>query len=404
MHAAICASAVTDEATLKSITIGPRAAARLQAGHPWIYRSDVVTSDALEMGEPVVVQPDGRRKSPPLGTAFSSTQSIIAARLASRVVEPLDAAFVRRRLQEALEVRRRMGGALPSAFRWVHGESDGLPGLVVDRMGDALAVQVLSQGTHVLQEQILAALVDLGQPKTLVLRNDVPVRAKEGLPLEKRVVLGTNTAVEFLEGDIKLRVDLMEGQKTGTFLDQRENHVLAGRLAFGRGLDCFSGDGGFALQLARNCAEVEAVDSSASACERITENARLNGLTNVRATTENAFDLLRARQAGNEMYDTIVVDPPAFAKSKQHLDAAYRGYKELNLRAMKMLRRGGILVTCSCSHAVTPVLFEDMLRDAAADAQRDALVLMRRGAGADHPVRLGFPESEYLKCVILRIV
>lgn len=384
---------------MKNVHITSRAAARMRQGHPWVYRGDILKMDDAKAGEPVVIR-DGPRM---LGTGFYSSQSLIAVRRASRKVIPLDRAFIHHRLEQALELRRRVWGELPGAFRWVHGEADGLPGLVVDCMGTAVSVQVLAQGTARLEEDVLQCVVELRQPQTLVLRNDVPAREKEGLPLEKKLWRGDSSAVSFAEGEITMHVDLLEGQKTGTFLDQRDNHILAGTLARGTGLDCFSGDGGFALQLARRCSSVLAVDSSAPATTRIEQNARSNGLSNLSTRTDNAFDFLRAEVARGAVYQTVVLDPPAFAKGRRHVESALRGYKELNLRALQMLAPGGVLVTCSCSQPVGMVDFMEMLRAASEDTERDVQVLHQRGAGPDHPVALGFAESDYLKCVVLRV-
>ncbi|MEW5851649.1 MAG: class I SAM-dependent rRNA methyltransferase [Myxococcota bacterium] len=389
---------------MKTVTISRRAADRLRGGHPWVYRSDIIHADALEPGEGVLVQEQGRKRSAALGVGFSSTESLLAVRLASRKVQPLDREFLRGRLVAALELRTRAYGGPQEAFRWVHGEADGIPGLVVDVFGSAVTVQVLAQGTARLQDEILSLIDELRAPSTLVLRNDVPVRQKEGLPLDKRVVKGTETSVRYREGGIALTIDLLGGQKTGTFLDQRDNHVLAGTLGTGRALDCFSGDGGFALQLARRCQSVKAVDQSAPAAERIAQNARDNALGNVEAVAANAFDLLREESDRGVTYDVIVLDPPAFAKGKHNLEPALRGYKELNLRALKMLSPGGMLVTCSCSQPVDATMLLEVVQAAAADAGKDLQVLMRRGAGPDHPVKVGFPESDYLKCFFLRVM
>lgn len=378
------------------VNVSARAAARLRAGHPWVYRTDIVRMDDAAPGDAVQVR-DGKTV---LGSGFYSSTSMLAVRVCGRDAERLDGAWLRRRLVDALDLRTRAFPSLPPAYRWVHGEADFLPGLVVDRMGDQLAVQLNTQGIDRLQGTLVPILVELARPRSIVLRKDVAVRAKEGLPLLKEVAHGTVVPARFKEGDAWMTVDLLEGQKTGTFLDQRDNHVLAGTLARGRGLDCFSGDGGFALQMARRCAHVTAIDQSATAVERIAANARDNGMENVEARAADAFDALRALESARERFDTVVVDPPAFAKGRKTLDAALRGYKELNLRALKLLNPGGMLVSCSCSQPVDAGAFDGMLRSAAADARRSVHVVHRRGAGPDHPVRPGFPESEYLKCVI----
>ena len=387
----------------KTVTISPRAAAGLAAGHPWVFRAELTDAEALTHGEPVVVL--GRGPQGPtsrLGVAWASTTSQIALRMLGATVTRVDRGFLRARLLRALELRRRvLGPTLPQAFRWVHGEADGLPGLVVDRVGQHLSVQVLCQGTDRMQEDILEALWELGAPRSLVLRNDVPSRRKEGLPLGKQVWRGTGTQVAYMEGDVRLEVDLLEGQKTGTFLDQQFNHLLAGRLARGQALDCFSGDGGFALQMARHADHVVAVEMSAAAAARVAANAQANGLGNVEVLTGNAFEYLRDVSAQGPQFDAVVLDPPAFAKGRSSVAAALRGYKEINLRAMKLLAPGGLLVSCSCSQPVDARTFETMLKDAARDAGRRMRVVSRQSAGADHPTLPGFAQGQYLKCVVL---
>lgn len=386
---------------LHKMLVNARAAARLLAGHPWVYRGDLVAQPgALAPGSAVVVV-DG--VGTVLGTGLYSSQSLLVVRLLSAVEEPLDAAFFRKRLMDARSLRVRAFGSLPPAWRWVHAEGDLLGGLVVDVMGDALSIQFNTEGMDARTTMLVDILCELSHARTVVLRKDVAVRSKEGLALGKEVVRGTAAPVRFAEGNVFLTVDLLEGQKTGTFLDQRDNHVLAGQLAAGQGLDCFSGDGGFALQLATRCSHVTALDQSAAAVERIQRNAADNGLSNVTARAANVFEALRAMDAAGETFDTVVVDPPALAKGKKHVEASLRGYKELNLRAMKILKPGGLLVTCSCSQPVDRALFDTMLQDAAVDARRSLQVLHRRGAGLDHPVKLGFPEGEYLKAVFATV-
>lgn len=383
---------------IPSVTVLKRGALRLQSGHPWIYRSDVRPPPGLRGGEAVrVVDERGQF----LATAYYSAHSQITLRLLSREDRPADEVLVER-LRLAVELRGRLfPGA--SAVRLVHGEGDLIPGLVVDRYGSALSVQTLTMATEQRKELIVRTLLELTGATVVVERNDVSARRHEGLPLTKGVLHGTLSGpVEYREGEIALQADLLEGQKTGAFLDQRENHVLAGELAHGRALDCFSYIGGFALQLARKARTVTAVDSSEKAVADLTANAARNQLSNVEPVAANAFDFLRTRCDAGERYDVIVLDPPAFTKSKDAIDAALRGYKEINLRAMKLLQPGGLLVTASCSYHVDEQAFSEMLLAASRDALRPMQLLEKRGAGRDHPEFVGAPETKYLKCFFLR--
>ena len=381
-----------------TVTVLKRGALRVQSGHPWIYRSDVKDPGALPGGSAVrVVDERGMF----LAAALFSAKSQITLRLLSREDRPADELMVER-LKLAVELRRRLFPEA-TAVRLVHGEGDLLPGLVVDRYGDALSLQTLTAATEQRQELIIRTLVELTGAKVVVLRNDVSARKHEGLVLEKKVVHGAlDGPVTYQEGRITLSADLMEGQKTGAFLDQRENHVIAGELAHGRALDCFSYMGGFALQLALKAESVIAVDSSEPAVSLIEANAKRNGLTNIEPIVENAFDFLRARVDAKESFDTIVLDPPAFTKSRDAIEAAIRGYKEINLRAMRLLRPGGLLVTASCSYHLDESMFSEMLLSASRDAGRPMQLVEKRGAGRDHPELLGCPETKYLKCFFLR--
>ncbi len=384
--------------TLPSVTVLRRGALRIQSGHPWIYKSDVRAPAELENGSAVrVVDERGQF----LATAFYSSLSQITLRLLSRENRPADE-ILAERLRLAVELRQRLfPGA--SAVRLVHGEGDLLPGLVVDRYGDALSIQTLTQATERRKEQIVRHLVELTGARVVVERNDVSTRRHEGLQMTKSVLVGELAGpVEYREGDITLLADLLEGQKTGAFLDQRENHVLAGELAFGKALDCFAYNGGFALQLARKAESVTAVDASDRAVADLTTNAQRNNLANVRPVVANAFDFLRSECDRGEKYDVVVLDPPAFTKSKDAIDAAMRGYKEINLRAMRLLRPGGLLVSASCSFHVDEASFGQMLLDASRDALRPMQLLEKRGAGRDHPELIGAPETKYLKCFFLR--
>ena len=385
------------------VTITKRGVDRLRAGHPWIYRSDLQPDPgpAIASGAAVEVA-DGRGKA--LGTAFYSVQSQIALRLLTREPIEVDRAFLRMRLASAIEMRQR---ALPGVrhLRLVHGEADFLPGLVVDRYGDHLSIQTLVPGTERRKELICDLLEELLSPAGIVERNDVRARTLDGLEQKKGVLRGTYAGPTiYEEGEMSLETDLLEGQKTGAFLDQRENHILAGTYARGRALDLFSYVGGFALQMARGADSVQAVEISSDACARIERNAKLSGVSGVSAVEANVFDWLRDQIAAGARYDTIVLDPPAFAKNKASIDAAIRGYKEVNLRALQLLSPGGVLITATCSYHVNAQLFEDTVADAARDARREIQVIERRGAGRDHPMLLQVPETRYLKCLVLRAV
>ncbi len=382
------------------VTLSRKGVERLQRGHPWVYRSDVTTPPRGD-GADVVALVDGRGRFQ--GKAFWSDRSQIAVRLLTRDEEPIDDAFFARRIASAAGLRRRAFGE-ETLWRAVHGESDLFPGLVADRYGDVGVIQTLVPGTE-RRKQMLASLLatELGL-RAVLERNDVRVRELEGMPQVKGPVLGADPGpVEVREGAVRFRLDLLAGQKTGSFLDQRENHLRAGEYARGRTLDCFSYAGGFALQMAARADEVVAVEMQPGAAAMLRENAALNGAANVRVEEKNAFDLLRDESDKGRTWDTIVLDPPAFAKNKTSVDAARRGYKEVNLRAFQALREGGVLVTASCSYHVSAEAFEELVLDAARDAGRAVQVLERRGAGRDHPERLGMPESRYLKCLVLRV-
>ena len=380
------------------VVVSRKGQARIERGHPWVYRSDVVKDGGASPGAVVrVVDPRGA----PLGFAFWSSQSEIRLRVIERG-ETLAEGFLRDRIQRALRWRETVAAGA-EAYRVVHGEGDGLPSLVVDRYGEYLAIQTLSQGTERAKADVVAALVDLLGPKGIVERNDPRVRSLEGLEPSVSVLHGVvPDVVEVSEGDVRFRVDLRKGQKTGLFLDQRENHLAARRYGRGRVLDCFTYDGGFALQLARHSTEVTAVDLSAESLERVKANARLNEIANVTTRDANVFDLLKDLDQRGERFDTVILDPPAFAKSKDAAEKAARGYKEINLRALKILKPGGCLVTCSCSYHVHEDDFEAILADAAVDARATVTIVEKRRQARDHPVVLGVPETLYLKCFVLR--
>ncbi len=337
-----------------------------------------------------------------MGQALYSKESKISLRWLTFDDVPVDRAFFQARIAAADALRRR---ALPgeTTYRVIHGEADLLPGLVVDRYGDYLSAQFLVKGTEERKEMLADLLVEHFGCKGLVNRSDVGVRALEGLAPEKGVLRGqVPETVSYAEGLVMMRADLLGGQKTGAFLDQRENHVMSAGYATGEALDCFAYVGGFSLQLATRSSKVTAVEISEPAAAQLRANAQANQLGNVDVVAANAFDFLRDAVDEGRRFDTIVLDPPSFAKNKDAVPAALRGYKEINLRAMQLLRPGGYLVTASCTYHVNDERFEEMLDSAAADAKRKVQVVEKRGAGRDHPVLLGLRETRYLKCFVLR--
>ena len=371
---------------------------RIERGQPWVIRSDVVKDGGATAGAVVRV---ASVRGEPLGFALWSSRSEIRLRMLERG-ESLSPELFRERIARALEWRRTVSAGA-EAYRVVHGEGDGLPSLVVDRYGDYLAIQTLSQGTERARPEIVAALVELVKPLGIVERNDPKVRTLEGLEQTVSVLHGeVPERVLVSEGDVRLAADLREGQKTGLFLDQRENHLAARRYARGRVLDAFCYDGGFGLQVAREAESVLAVDLSAEALARVRANAERNGIANVETRDANVFDLLHELDQRQERFDTVILDPPAFAKSKDAIPKAARGYKEINRRALRILNPGGCLVTCSCSYHIHEDDFEAILADAAVDAGATVTVVEKRRQARDHPVVLGVPETYYLKCFVLR--
>jgi 23S rRNA (cytosine1962-C5)-methyltransferase len=380
------------------VVISRRGEERIRRGHPWIYRSDVLSATAAPGDLVAVVGGRDRR----LGEALWSARSQIALRMMSVGDDAPGESVWRHRLAAAIAFRDLLH-IDATTYRVVHGEADRLPSLVVDKYGDYLVVQALSQGTDRRLPELTQALVELMSPKGILARNDPKVRTLEGLEQSVQVLHGeVPSAVQVREGAVDYSVDLRHGQKTGLFLDQRENRVAAGRYARGRMLDCFSYNGAFGLSLARHCSDVIAIDASADAVARITENAGLNGVTNVMAREANVFDELRHFEQSGERFNTIVLDPPAFAKNKAAVEKALAGYKDINLRALRILEPGGVLVTCSCSYNVDEPMFLQVLAAAAADARAHVTILEKRMQGRDHPVLLTVPETYYLKCIILR--
>ena len=379
-------------------TVSRRGEDRARSGHPWIYRSDVEAVDAAA-GD--LVQVFGSRGRP-IGHALFSDESEITLRMIAYGAAAAPPAFLTERLAAAIAFREAL--ALDAtAYRLVHGEADRLPSLIVDRYGDYLVLQALSQGIDRRVPEIVAALVELARPKGILARNDPRVRLLEGLAQRVEILHGeVPQRIEVREGTIEYQVDPWRGQKTGLFLDQRENREAAQRYARGRLLDAFSYNGGFALALAARCDSVLAVDISEDAVARIRENAARNGLANVEARAMNVFDELRELERQGARFETIVLDPPAFAKNKASVPKALSGYKEINLRALKLLTPGGFLVTCSCSYNVSEEMFLDVVAAAAADAGVEVSLVEKRAQGRDHPILINVPETYYLKCLILR--
>jgi len=384
---------------MNEVRVNRKAAERVASGHPWIFASDVADRDGAQPGQAVkVADMHGR----PLGTAHYSSASQIALRMLSPHSEQVDRSFFLRRLHAA-ELHRRRVVRHSDAYRVVHGEADLLPALVVDRYGDYLVIQTLNQGMDAARPDIVSCLEEIFHPKAIVARNDAAVRTKENLPLETAVVCGElpeSVAVQM--NGLTLRADLLRGQKTGIFLDQRENYRAAARYGRGgRALDCFTSTGGFALHLAPHCESVEAVDSSSAALETARANAAANRIASIEFREADVFDFLAGVKRS---YELIVLDPPAFAKSRRNLDPAAGAYKEINLRALRLLPPGGILITCSCSHHVSEAMLLELVAQAALDAGRTLRVLERRTQAQDHPILLTVPETHYLKCLILAVV
>ncbi len=382
------------------VTISHRGAERIESGHPWVYRSDVTNAVTAKAGDVVRV---GDRQGKLLGMAHYSAASEIAIRMLSTRQRPVDAAFYRDRIGRASQHRAHISSE-SNAYRLVSSEADGLPALIVDRYAGWLALQTLDQGMERAQEDIVAALRELFPEFAIHERNEGSVRKLEKLPLRSDVLDGEGEPrIEIQLNGLKFGVDLAAGQKTGFFLDQRENYRAAAGHARGRALDCFTYTGGFALHIASKCASVEAVDSSAAALEALNANASRNGIANVTVREADALDLLKRYDDQRRTFDTIVLDPPAFARNRAQVEGGLRGYKEINLRAMKMMEPGGTLVTCTCSHHIGESDFLETIAAASLDARRRITVLERRTQSSDHPILLTAPETLYLKCLILRV-
>jgi len=384
--------------SLPVVKISRRGAKRLQDGHVWVYRSDVVSADGVAPGTAAGVT-DERGKF--LGTALYSSASQIAIRMISTHAVNDLGHLLRERIQEAISYRERVVRD-SDAYRVIFSEADFLPGLIVDRYNDLVSIQALTQAMDAepVRSVIMSELRDRLKPAAIAERVDPRIRELEQLPARPSgLVLGEKSSTVFTMNGVRFHYQALEGQKTGSFLDQRENYAAAARYAHGEALDVFCYQGGFALHLAGAFSKVTGVDSSRPALEVADRNAALNG-RDIEWVEANAFDLLRDYADAGRRYDTIVLDPPAFAKSKANLETALRGYKELNLRALKMLRPGGILVTCCCSYHVSPAQYLEVVGDSARDVHRNLRIMENRGQAADHPILLSVPETEYLKCVV----
>jgi 23S rRNA (cytosine1962-C5)-methyltransferase len=390
-----------DRHGLPLVKVSRRGADRLKDGHVWVYRSDILSANGISPGALVGVV-DEREKL--LGTALYSSASQIAIRMISReAVKDLDG-LLRKRIQEAMAYRERVVRDT-DAYRIVFSEADFLPGLIVDRYNDLLSLQVLTQAmdTEAVRQVIISELSERLAPTAIAERVDPRVRELEQLAARSSSLLqGEKKSTVLSMNGVRFHYEAFEGQKTGAFLDQRENYAAAAQYARGEALDVFCYHGGFALHLAQHCSKVTGVDSSRPALEVADRNAALNG-REIEWIEANAFDLLRDYASAGKQYDTVVLDPPAFAKSKSNLETALRGYKELNLRALKMLRPGGILVTCSCSYHVSPADFLNVVAEAARDMHRNLRIVENRTQAKDHPILLTVPETAYLKCIVLAV-
>lgn len=381
-----------------SAVISPRGVERLRSGHLWVYRSDVRSAEA----EPGAVVRLLDERGHFQGRAFYSDKSQISIRLLTRDDVPIDRAFFTERLRRAAEFRTQVVDNSDS-YRLVYGDGDLLSSLIVDRYGDYLAIQTLSQGTERLKSTLVEILVELFSPKGILERNDPRVRLLESLDQRVGTLYG-NVPEEIItnENGIQFATSLAKGQKTGSFLDQRENHAAARQYTSGDVLDCFSYQGGFALTVAGRCQRVEAIEMAPAANELAKRNQQLNSIANVSFREGNTFDVLKEYDEAGRRFQAVILDPPAFAKNRDSVPAAHRGYKEINLRALKLLQPGGFLITCSCSYHISEALFLQIVAEAANDARKPVEVVERRTQARDHPILLTVPETHYLKCLILR--
>lgn len=386
---------------MSEVTVTKRGADRIRGGHLWIYRSDVSKADEAEGGSIVVVRDQNRNF---VGQAFFSDSSQIALRFLTQTQEPIDRQWWQRRIVDAANRRVNIGPDT-NAYRLVYSEGDLLPSIIIDRYDDVLVLQTLSQGSDAIKALLVELLTEQFAPRAIIERNDVRVRQYEGLEMIAGTLYGEAPGeFEITQDGIRFFVAPLSGQKTGSFLDQRENRLAARTVAHGRALDCFTFAGAFALQLAGVCDSVLGLDISADAVGAAHRNAELNNAGNIEFREANVFDALREMEAAGKRFDTIVLDPPAFAKNRASVKAAARGYKEINLRALKLLNSGGILVTCTCSYHMSEEMFLGIIAEAANDAHRTLQLIEKRTQASDHPILMGVPETYYLKCVIARVL
>jgi 23S rRNA (cytosine1962-C5)-methyltransferase len=386
---------------MNPITVNKRGADRIRHGHLWIYRSDILAAEDAQGGSIATVRDQSHNL---VGQAFYSDSSQIALRFLTLTDEPIDREWWRKKIRDAAA---RRAGIDPSsnAYRLIYSEGDLLPSLIIDRYDDVFVLQTLSQGTETIKSLLVELLVEEFAPRAVIERNDVKVRQYEGLELTAGTLYGeAPEEFEIQQDGIRFNVAPLSGQKTGSFLDQRENRIAAGTLAHGRALDCFTFSGAFALHLAASCDSVLGIDISAEAIKAATRNAELNNAANVEFREANVFDALREMEAAGERFDTIVLDPPAFAKNRASVKPAARGYKEINLRAIKLLNPGGVLITCTCSYHMSEQMFLEIIAGAANDAHRRLQLVEMRTQASDHPILFGVPETYYLKCVIARVI
>lgn len=377
---------------------------RIQMGHPWIFDNEVRSTEGSYEPADIVDVFDFKDRF--IGRGYINPKSKILVRLLTREHEEINKEFFRKRIIQAWEYRKKLVDT--SSCRVIFGEADFLPALIVDKFSDYLSIQTLSLGIEKYKDIIVELLEEILEPKGIYERNDVKIREKEGLEQKKGFIKGPfDTTVEIMENEVKMLVDIENGQKTGYFLDQRENRAaLKPFVKDARVLDTFTHTGGFALHAAHYGAkEVTAVDISEHAIEYVKRNAEINGMQDkIKGVVGNVFDVLKEYQVANEKFDVVILDPPAFCKTKSAVEGAYRGYKDINLRGMKILKPGGFLVTCSCSHYMYPGIFMEMIQDAAMDAKRIVRQVEFRTQAKDHPVLYGSDESMYLKCVILQVI
>lgn len=386
---------------IRIVTTNKRAVERVRGGHLWIYRSDVRDAGGVPGGEVVRVEDERGRF---IGQALWSDRSEISLRLLTQRDETIDREWWRARLLRA-SARRRGIAPDANAYRLIYSEGDLLPSLIVDVYDDVMVMQTLSQGTENVKEMLVELLVEEFSPRAVIERNDVRVREFEGLEMRVGTLYGeAPDHIDITQHGVRFSIAPLGGQKTGSFLDQRENRLAARLVAHGRALDCFTFNGAFALHLAPMCESVVGLDISPDAVDAAGRNAALNGAQNVEFRAANVFDALREFEAEGARFETIVLDPPAFAKNRASVRAAVRGYKEINLRALKLLSPGGVLITCTCSYHMSEQMFTEILAEAAVDARRRVQLVEKRMQSRDHPVLVGVPETYYLKCLIARVI